>query len=64
MAEQSVTPIAGKTFGVTIDHLYKSFDGVPVLDTSGRPLGSLMASLTLPELVIHSSNCPAEVGVD
>ena len=32
MAEQSVTPIAGKTFGVTIDHLYKSFDGVPVLE--------------------------------
>jgi hypothetical protein len=31
---------------------------------SGRPLGSLIASLTLPELVIHSSNCPAEVGVD
>ena len=31
MADYSATPFVGKTFGVTIDQLYKSFDGVPVL---------------------------------
>ncbi len=31
MADYSATPFAGKTFGVTIDKLNKSFDGVPVL---------------------------------
>ncbi|MDD2765323.1 MAG: ATP-binding cassette domain-containing protein [Opitutaceae bacterium] len=31
MADYSSSPFAGKTFGVTIDKLNKSFDGVPVL---------------------------------
>lgn len=31
MADFSATPFVGKTFGVTIDKLNKSFDGVPVL---------------------------------
>ncbi|HUJ44552.1 MAG TPA: ATP-binding cassette domain-containing protein [Opitutaceae bacterium] len=31
MADYSATPFVGKTFGVTIDKLNKSFDGVPVL---------------------------------
>jgi phospholipid/cholesterol/gamma-HCH transport system ATP-binding protein len=31
MADYSATPFVGKTFGVTIDRLNKSFDGVPVL---------------------------------
>jgi phospholipid/cholesterol/gamma-HCH transport system ATP-binding protein len=31
MADYSATPFAGKTFGVTIEKLSKSFDGVPVL---------------------------------
>ena len=31
MADYSATPFTGKTFGVTIDKLSKSFDRVPVL---------------------------------
>jgi phospholipid/cholesterol/gamma-HCH transport system ATP-binding protein len=31
MADYSATPFVGKTFGVTIEKLSKSFDGVPVL---------------------------------
>jgi phospholipid/cholesterol/gamma-HCH transport system ATP-binding protein len=31
MADSSATPASGKTFGVTIEKLSKSFDGVPVL---------------------------------
>lgn len=31
MADYSASPFAGKTFGVAIDRLNKSFDGVPVL---------------------------------
>ncbi len=31
MADYTATPFTGKTFGVTIDRLNKSFDGVPVL---------------------------------
>jgi phospholipid/cholesterol/gamma-HCH transport system ATP-binding protein len=31
MAEFTSSPFTGKTFGVTIEHLDKSFDGVPVL---------------------------------
>jgi phospholipid/cholesterol/gamma-HCH transport system ATP-binding protein len=31
MADYTATPFVGKTFGVTIDKLNKSFDGVPVL---------------------------------
>ena len=30
MADYSATPFIGRTFGVTIEKLSKSFDGVPV----------------------------------